>query len=54
MVYVVEGDVVERRAVRVAGRVGDQVEVAAGLTAANRVVVEGPDDLSDGDRVVEK
>jgi len=32
--------------------VGAQVEVVAGLTAGERVVVDGPDELLDGDRVV--
>jgi hypothetical protein len=32
--------------------VGDEVEVIAGLTAGERLVVDGPADLADGDRVV--
>ena len=39
VVYVVDGEVAERRAVRVGSRSGD------------RVVIEGPEDLADGDRV---
>ena len=51
IVYVLRGDLVERRAVRLGASVGNQVEVVSGLTAGERVVVEGPDDLADGDRV---
>jgi multidrug efflux pump subunit AcrA (membrane-fusion protein) len=51
--FVFKGDAVERRAVRLGGRRSSGVEVVAGLRAGERVVVEGPDDLSDGDRVAE-
>ena len=51
IVYVLRGDLVERRAVRLGASVGNQVEVVSGLTAGERVVVEGPEDLADGDRV---
>jgi RND family efflux transporter MFP subunit len=51
IVYVLRGDLVERRAVRLGASVGNQVEVVSGLTAGERVVVEGPEDLVDGDRV---
>ena len=51
VVYVLRGDLVERRAVRLGADVGNQVEVVSGLTAGERVVVEGPEDLADGDRV---
>ncbi len=54
VVYVVQGDVVERRAVRVGARQDDLAEVEAGLKAGDRVVIEGPEDLADGDRVVAK
>ena len=54
VVFVLRGEVVERRAVRVGDRQGGKVEVAAGLGAGDRVVIEGPDDLADGDRVEEK
>ncbi len=54
VVFVARGDAVERRAVRVGGRTGGRAEVEAGLTAGDRVVVEGPEDLADGDRVTEK
>ena len=45
------GDWVERRAVRAGRRDGERVEIEAGLVAGDRVVVEGPADLADGDRV---
>ncbi len=52
IVYVVRGDLAERRAVRLGSVVGGEVEVIAGLTAGERLVVDGPADLVDGDRVV--
>ena len=52
IVYVVRGDLAERRAVRLGAVVGDQVEVIAGLTAGERLIVDPPADLADGDRVV--
>ena len=51
ILYVVRGDQVERRAVRLGTAVGNQVDVVAGLTAGERIVVEGAADLADGDRV---
>ncbi len=54
VVYVLRGDAVERRAVKLGARDGDRVDVEAGLAAGDQVVVEGPDDLADGDRVVAK
>ena len=51
ILYVVRGDLLERRAVRLGTTVGNQVEIVAGLTAGERVVVDGPADLADGDRV---
>ena len=52
IVFVVRGDVAERRAVRlgVLENDGDAL-VMAGVAAGERVVVEGPADLADGDRV---
>jgi multidrug efflux pump subunit AcrA (membrane-fusion protein) len=50
-VFVVRGDRVERRAVSLGGTAGDRVEVVAGLRAGERVVVEPPEGLADGDRV---
>jgi RND family efflux transporter MFP subunit len=51
IVFVVAGDRVERRAVRVSPAPGDEALVLSGLTAGERVVVEGPPDLADGTRV---
>ncbi len=53
VVFVLRGEVVERRAVKVGARQGGKAEVTAGLTAGDRVVIERPDDLADGDRVKE-
>jgi HlyD family secretion protein len=52
VVFVLRGDRVERRAVRVAPAPGDEAAVIAGLAAGDRVVVEGPADLADGAKVV--
>jgi RND family efflux transporter MFP subunit len=50
-VFVVRGDVVERRAIQVGGTDGDRVEVRAGLQAGDRVVLSPPETLQDGVRV---
>ena len=42
---------VERRAVTVGLENGDQIEVLSGVSAGERVVVEGPQSLKDGDKV---
>jgi RND family efflux transporter MFP subunit len=54
IVFVVQGDRVERRAVTVGPEDGGQVEIASGLNAGERVVVEGPATLTDGARVKER
>jgi RND family efflux transporter MFP subunit len=51
VVFVLQNDRVERRAVSVGTAIGDQTEVLAGVTAGERVVVEGPQSLKDGDKV---
>jgi RND family efflux transporter MFP subunit len=53
VVYVLAagGDRVERRAVRLGPGQGDQAVVTSGLAESDRVVIEGPTDLKDGDRV---
>ena len=51
IVFVVRDDRAERRAVTVGSDLGDQMEVLSGLTAGERVVVEGPATLKDGDRI---
>ena len=52
IVYVVKDDRVERRAVRVGATEGQQVRIVSGLATGERVVIEGPDGLANGDRVV--
>ncbi len=54
VVYVVRGDLVERRAVDTGQRRGDEVEVETGLSAGERVVIEASGELADGARVVVK
>jgi hypothetical protein len=51
IVFVVQNDRVERRAVSVGIASGDRTEVLAGISAGERVVVEGPQTLKDGDKV---
>jgi hypothetical protein len=51
VVFVVREDRVERRAVSAGAGTGDHVEVLSGLSAGERVVIEGPPTLKDGDRV---
>jgi len=52
VVFVARGEVVERRAVATGLEDGADVEVLAGVSAGERVVVEGPVELADGDRVM--
>jgi HlyD family secretion protein len=54
VVFVVKEEHAERRAVKVGPADGDQVQVVAGLNAGERVVVEGPATLADGERVKER
>ena len=51
VVFVVKDDRVERRAVSVGLENGDTVEVISGVSAGERVVVEAPQTLKDGDKV---
>ena len=51
IVFVLKGDRVERRAVSVGLENGDQVEVLSGVSPGERVVVDGPPTLKDGDKV---
>jgi RND family efflux transporter MFP subunit len=51
VVFVVKDDRVERRAISVGLENGDQVEVISGVSAGERVVVEAPQTLKDGDKV---
>jgi HlyD family secretion protein len=54
VVLVVQNDVVERRAVTVSGSNGDDVVLSAGVANGERVVTDGPKELSDGAKVKEK
>jgi RND family efflux transporter MFP subunit len=51
VVFVLRDDRVERRAVRAGSENGGRVEVLSGVTAGERIVIEGPESLQDGDRV---
>lgn len=51
VVFVVRGEVVERRAVQTGGADGDRIEVRAGLQAGERVVVTPPAELVDGSKI---
>ena len=52
--FVILGDSVERRAVKIGGSDGDRVEVLAGLRSGERVVVSPPPDMKDGSKVMVK
>jgi len=51
-VFVVQQDTVQRRAIQTAGTDGDRVEVTAGLTGGERIVVSPPDGLAEGSLIV--
>ncbi|HSG40866.1 MAG TPA: efflux RND transporter periplasmic adaptor subunit, partial [Thermoanaerobaculia bacterium] len=51
VVFVVLGEKVERRAVGLSPAPGDEAVVISGLNGGERVVVEGPAELKDGDLV---
>ncbi len=51
VVFLERGGVVERRAVKLGLEIGADVEVTAGLAPGDKLVVEGPADLRDGQRV---
>ena len=53
IVFVVNGNTAERRAVTVAEDEGPLARLTAGLTEGERVVTEGAQELSDGDQVQE-
>jgi RND family efflux transporter MFP subunit len=50
-VFVVRGETVERRAVKVGGTDGDRLEVLAGLSSGDQVVIAPPAGLSDGSKI---
>jgi len=54
VVFIVEDDTVERRAVSVGRTLGTEVEITAGVAPGDRVVVSATDDLSDGQQVTVK
>ena len=51
VVYLVRDGRVERRAVSVEATTGEQALVLSGLSPGEQVVIDGPDDLAQGDRV---
>lgn len=51
VVFVVTDDKAERRAVGLSGSDGDTAQIIAGVRGGERVVVQGPSDLADGDEV---
>ena len=51
VVFVLKDGRVERRAISVGAASGDQVEVLSGVSAGDRIVVDGPPTLKDGDKV---
>jgi RND family efflux transporter MFP subunit len=51
VVFAVRDGRVERRAVAAGGTVGDGVEVLSGIRPGERIVLDPPADLADGDRV---
>jgi HlyD family secretion protein len=53
-VFLVNGQTVERRAVKIGGTDGDRVEVLAGLKGGDRVVVAAPPELAPGKEIVVK
>jgi RND family efflux transporter MFP subunit len=51
VVFVVSDETLDRRAVSLGNENGSDVEIMAGVIPGDRVVVSGPDDLEDGQRV---
>jgi len=51
VVFVLEGDRLERRAVTVGRPLGSDVEIMAGVAVGEQVVIGGDDELADGQRV---
>ena len=52
--FIVRGDRVERVAVRVGGNDGDRLEILAGLSAGDRVVMTPPPSLASGALILVK
>ena len=53
-VFLVNGQTVERRAVKIGGTDGDRVEVLAGLKGGDRIVIAPPADLAAGKQIIVK
>ena len=51
VVFVVNGNIAERRAVSVGRELGGEIEILAGLSVGNLVVIEPPEDLEDGQKI---
>ncbi len=51
VVFMVNGEVVERRAVSIGRELGGDIEIIAGLSPGDIVVVEAPADLQDGQKI---
>jgi multidrug efflux pump subunit AcrA (membrane-fusion protein) len=51
VVFVAAGDRVERRAIKTGGEDGGQVDVLSGLRPGERVVLDAPATMKDGDRI---
>jgi RND family efflux transporter MFP subunit len=51
VIFVLNEDRVERRAVKTGFDSGDQIEVVSGIRTGERVVTDGPQTLKDGDKV---
>jgi RND family efflux transporter MFP subunit len=51
IVFIAAGDRVERRAIRTGGEDGGQVDVLSGLRPGERVVLDAPATMKDGDRI---
>ncbi len=51
VVFVVKEDGVERRAITIGNTNGDQVDVLSGVTAGERVVLDPPAAMKDGDKI---
>ena len=54
VVFVVVGDIAERRPITIGSRNENEAVITSGLAAGERVVVEGPAELADGDLVSER
>ncbi len=51
VVFLIDGDSVERRAVTTGRELGTEIEIMAGVPPGSTVVIDPPDDLADGQKV---